>query len=285
MAPATGTTEAAEPTGAAEPTLLVDATPPIARLTLNRPDKRNALDAETVVRLADAWATIVADPAIRVVLLTGAGDQAFCAGADLTSLIPLLTRARPAADAWDERLLAEPQLMNAALLRRTDMAVPVIAAVRGFALAGGTELVLASDLRVVSDDARLGLTEVRRGLLPAAGGTVRLPRQIPRARAAELLLLGDHLTAADALALGLVNRVVPGDEVLACATELAERMAANGPLALRTIKQTMLQADGLPLLDAFGVEDDGARIVMRSNDAKEGARAFAEKRPPQFTGT
>ncbi len=145
--------------------------------------------------------------------------------------------------------------------------------------------VLASDLRVVSDDARLGLTEVRRGLMPAAGGTVRLPRQLPRARAAELLLLGDHLDAADAFDLGLVNRVVPSDQVLAVATELAERMAANGPLALRTIKQTMLRADGLPLLDAFDVEDDGARVVMRSADAKEGARAFAEKRPPEFTGT
>lgn len=277
--------DASPGTGTGELPLLVDATPPIARITINRPAKRNALDAETVVRLADAWAAVVADPAIRVVLLTGAGEQAFCAGADLTSLIPLLTRARPAADEWDERLLAEPKLMNAALLRGADMPVPVIAAVRGFALAGGTELVLASDLRVVSDDARLGLTEVRRGLMPAAGGTVRLPRQIPRARAAELLLLGDHLDAADAFDLGLVNRVVPGDEVLACATDLAERMAANGPLALRTIKQTMLRADGLPLLDAFAVEDDGARVVMRSNDAKEGARAFAEKRPPEFTGT
>lgn len=270
---------------AAELPLLVDVTPPIARITINRPAKRNALDAETVVRLADAWAAVVADPAIRVVLLTGAGEQAFCAGADLTSLIPLLTRAHPAADEWDERLLAEPKLMNAALLRGTDMPVPVIAAVRGFALAGGTELVLASDLRVVSDDARLGLTEVRRGLMPAAGGTVRLPRQIPRARAAELLLLGDHLDAADAFDLGLVNRVVPSDQVLAVATDLAERMAANGPLALRTIKQTMLRADGLPLLDAFAVEDDGARVVMRSDDAKEGARAFAEKRPPEFTGS
>ncbi len=279
-----GAEDGAAGADAGELPLLVDATPPIARITINRPAKRNALDAQTVVRLADAWAAVEADPAIRVVLLTGTGDQAFCAGADLTSLIPLLTRARPAADEWDERLLAEPKLMNRALLRGTDMPVPVIAAVRGFALAGGTELVLASDLRVVSDDARLGLTEVRRGLMPAAGGTVRLPRQIPRARAAELLLLGDHLDAVDAFDLGLVNRVVPSDQVLAVATELAERMAANGPLALRTIKQTMLRSDGLPLLDAFAVEDDGARVVMRSADAKEGARAFAEKRPPEFTG-
>ncbi len=268
-----------------DPALLFDATPPIARITLNRPDKRNALDAEMVVRLADAWAEVVATPAIRVVLITGAGDAAFCAGADLATLIPLLTRGRPPADEWDERLLAQPRLMNQALLRTTEMPTPVIAAVRGFALAGGTELVLASDLRVVSDDARLGLTEVRRGLIPAAGGTVRLPRQIPRARAAELLLLGDHLAAADALALGLVNRVVPGPEVLACAEELAERMAANGPLALRKIKEVMLRSEGLPLAEAFGVEDDAARVVMRSDDAKEGPRAFAEKRPPRFTGT
>lgn len=268
-----------------EPALLFDPTPPVARITLNRPAKRNALDAEMVVRLADAWTEVEADLEIRVVVLTGAGDAAFCAGADLASLIPLLTRARQAADEWDERLLAQPKLMNQALLRTTDVSTPVIVAVRGFALAGGTELVLASDLRVVSDDAHLGLTEVRRGLVPAGGGTVRLPRQIPRARAAELLLLGDHLGANDALALGLVNRVVPSHEVVPCAEALAARMAENGPLALRKIKETMSRADGVPLADAFAVEDDAARVVMRSNDAKEGPRAFAEKRAPRFTGT
>lgn len=268
-----------------EPHLLFEVRDNVAALTLNRPDRHNALTPEMVVRLADAWDEVTARPEIRVVLLSGAGDKAFCSGADLGSLIPLLTRARPPADEWDERLLADPKLANKALMRSTEMTTPVIAAVRGYALAGGFELFIASDLRVVADDSRFGLTEVQRGLIPGGGGATRLGRQIPRAYAAEIMLLGDHITAAQAKEFGLVNRVVPSTEVMACATEMATRMSANGPLAMRKVKETMLRSDGLPLEDGFAVEDEANRVIVRSHDAKEGPRAFMEKRTPQFTGT
>lgn len=267
-----------------EPHLLFDVSDNVAQVTLNRPEKHNSLTPEMVVRLADTWDEVMDRPEIRVVLLTGAGEKSFCSGADLGSLIPLVTRARPPADEWDERLIADPKLANKALLRSTDMTTPIICAVRGYALAGGFELFIASDLRVVADDSRFGLTEVRRGLIPGGGGTARLGRQIPRAYAAEIMLLGDHITAARALEFGLVNRVVPSAEVMACARDLAARMSANGPLAMRKVKETMLRSDGLPIEDAFGLEDDANRIIVRSHDAHEGPRAFMEKRTPQFTG-
>lgn len=257
----------------------------IAVVTLDRPAKMNSLDPELVCRLADAWDTIAADPAIRVAIVTGAGDRAFCTGADLGRLIPLFTRARRADDEWDERLLADRTLLDRALLRRTDFTVPVIAAVRGFALAGGTELMLGADLRVVADDSEFGLTEVTRGIIPAGGGLSRLARQVPWARAAEIVLVGHRVDARTALDIGLVNRVVPAGEVMTVAMDLARRMARNGPLAMRAAKEVMVTSNGMPLDDAFAVESRVAGRVMRSSDAVEGPRAFIEKREPRFTGT
>ena len=257
----------------------------IAVVTLDRPAKMNSLDPELVCRLADAWDTIAADPAIRVAIVTGAGDRAFCTGADLGRLITLFTRARHADDEWDERLLADRTLLDRALLRRTDFTVPVIAAVRGFALAGGTELMLGADLRVVADDSEFGLTEVARGIIPAGGGLSRLARQVSWARAAEIVLVGDRIDARTALDIGLVNRVVPANEVMAVAMDLARRMTRNGPLAMRAAKEVMVTSNGMPLDDAFAVESRVAGRVMRSSDAVEGPRAFIEKRDPRFTGT
>lgn len=267
-----------------EPHLVFGVADGIARLTLNRPDKRNALSPEMVVRLAEAWDQVAADPAVRVALLTGAGDVAFCSGADLGRLIPLFTGGRPPEDEWDERLRSEPGLLDRALLRTTSFPVPVVAAARGYAVAGGMELLLASDLRVVADDSELGLTEVSRGILPAGGGLSRLGRQVPWARAAEIVLVGDRIPASEALAMGLVNRVVPSAEVLPVAEALARRMAENGPLALRAAKEVMVTSNGRPLDEAFAIESRAAAVVMRSDDAREGPLAFMEKRKPVFTG-
>ena len=268
----------------AEPHLLVDVADGIARLTLNRPDKRNALGPEMVVRLADAWDAVAADPTVRVALLTGTGEAAFCSGADLGRLIPLFTGARQPEDEWDERIRADARLLDRALMRTTDFPVPVVAAARGFAVAGGMELLLACDLRVVADDSELGLTEVSRGIVPAGGGLSRLARHVPWARAAEIVLVGDRIPASEALAMGLVNRVVPSSEVLATAEALAHRMAANGPLAMRKAKEVMVTSSGLPLDEAFRIESRAAGVVMSSEDAREGPLAFMERRAPRFTG-
>ena len=256
----------------------------IARVTLNRPAKMNALNPEMIVRLARCWDAIQADASVRVAILAAAGDRTFCAGADLGRLTPLLMRARQAEDEWDEALLAEPKLLNRAMLRRVDFSTPVIAAARGTVVAGGMELVLACDLRVVADTATLGLAEVKRGLIPAAGGIARVSRQLGWAAAAEILLVGDQISAAEALRIGLVNRVVAADQVLPTAQTLAERMAQNSPLAMRKAKEAMTGASGRPLEEAFGVEDQCIKVVLRSNDAREGSRAFMEKRKPNFSG-
>jgi len=256
----------------------------VATITLNRPAKMNALNPEMIVRLARYWDQVDADPTVRVAILTGAGEKTFCAGADLGRLTPLLTRARGAEDEWDEALLAEPKILNRAMLRRTDFKTPVIGAFRGTVVAGGMELALACDLRVVAEDSTLGLSEVKRGLIPAAGGIARVSRQVSWAAAAEILLIGDRISAAEALRIGLVNRVVPSDAVLATAQALAETMGQNSPLAMRKAKEAMVASSGRSLDEAFGVEDQCIKVVLRSDDAREGSKAFMEKRRPNFTG-
>ncbi|MEP4651395.1 MAG: enoyl-CoA hydratase-related protein [Ilumatobacter sp.] len=277
----TNPTKSADPT---EPALLVDIDDGIATLTLNRPSKLNSLNPELVCRLADAWDQLAADPTIRVAIVTGAGERAFCTGADLGQLIPLFTGARSPEDEWDERLHGDLRLLDKALLRRTDFSVPVIAAVRGFALAGGTELVLGTDLRIAADDSEFGLTEVSRGIIPAGGGLAKLARQVPWAKAAEIVLVGDRISAQSAAEMGLVNRLVPSNQVMHEAQKLARRMAENGPLAMRKAKEVMITSNGLPFDDAYKVESRAAGVVMASADAIEGPRAFIEKRPPNFSG-
>ena len=264
--------------------ILFDCADGIATVVLNRPEKRNALNPEMIVRLARTWDAIEQDETIRVAILSGSGAKTFCAGADLGRLTPLLTRARPAEDEWDAAMLAEPKILNRAMLRRSDFFIPVIAAMRGTIVAGGMELALACDLRVIADDSTMGLLEVQRGLIPAAGGVARISRQVASAAAAEILLVGDQLSAAEALRIGLVNRVAPSDDVDATAHALARRMARNSPLAMRKAKESMLASSGRTLQDAFGIEDDCIKVLLRSQDAREGSRAFMEKRPPQFTG-
>jgi len=256
----------------------------IAWITLNRPERRNAISPEMLIRLRDAWRDFRDDDDARVAILTGAGDKAFCAGADLQLLIPLFTGARKPEDEWDEALLADRRALDSGLLRDFELYKPVIAAVNGFALAGGTEILQATDIRIACPEARFGLSEAKRGIIPAGGSLVRLQRQIPFAKAMEILITGDPISAEEAHRVGLVNEIVPQDELLGRAEAVARRVAENGPLAVQKIKEALLRTNGLPFSEAFAIETECAREVMRSHDAVEGPLAFMEKRKPVFTG-
>lgn len=256
----------------------------VALITLNRPEARNALSPEMLVRLADTWTKVRDDPEIRVAVVTGAGDKAFCSGADLGRLIPLMSRARPPEDEWDQRLLADGETLGRGLLRTFDVVKPVIAAINGHAIAGGMELVQGTDLRIASSDAKFGVQEVKWAIFPGGGSTVRLPRQIPYARAMELLLTGELITADEALELGFLNRVAPQEEVLPAALELAERIAANGPIAVQAIRRSARECLGRPEVEAMKIESEMAAPVFRTEDAREGPLAFMQKRKPVFHG-
>jgi enoyl-CoA hydratase len=256
----------------------------IAYLTLNRPERRNAFSPKMMVQLAEAWHDFRDDDDARVAILTGTGPESFCAGGDLELLIPLITGARKPADEWDEKLAADLRLILTAILRPFELYKPIIAAVNGHAVAGGCEILQATDLRVASKNATFGLAEVQRGLVPGGGSMVRLPRQVPYCKAMEILMLGDRITAEEAHRIGLINEVVEPEEVLPRAEEIARRLARNGPLALRKIKEVVLRTNGLPLAEAFEIENDCSAVVMSSKDAREGPRAFREKREPVFTG-
>jgi enoyl-CoA hydratase len=256
----------------------------IAYVTLNRPAKRNALSPEMVVRLADIWDDVADDPEVRVALVTGAGEQAFCAGGDLGTLIPIMMRTKDPADEWEERLAARRSLLGAALLRNDTFFKPVVAAVNGPALAGGTEFLLSTDLRVAAEHATFALTEVRRGLIASGGSLVRLARQLPWAHAMEIALAVEPVDARHALRIGLVNRVVPSAELLVCADDLARRVAQSAPVALAKSKEVMVRSNGRPLAEGFAIENECAIANARTEDAKEGPRAFMQKRDPVFTG-
>ena len=253
-------------------------------LTMNRPRARNALSPQMLVQLAAAWREFREARDSHVAILTGAGDEDFCAGGDLKLTMPLVTGARAPEDEWDHRLLDDPSAFTDAILRGFELYKPVIAAVNGNALGGGTEMTNACDLRVASEHAIFGTPEAKVGLLPGGGSISRLPRQIPYAKAMEMLLLGRSFSAQEALAMGLLNEVVPHARLLERALELASQLAANGPLALRKIKEGVVRSSGLPLDRALEIENEVSAAVMSSRDAREGPRAFAEKRAPRFTG-
>ena len=256
----------------------------IAYVTLNRPEVRNAINPELMVRLADAWLEYDKDDDLRVAIVTGAGDKAFCAGADLGSLIPLLTGAREPEDEWDRRLRAEGSLGRTALLRDNVLYKPVISAINGYCLAAGMELIQGTDIRIASENATFGLTEVQRAIIPAGGGLTRMPRQVPFAKAMEILLVGDSIPADEARLIGFVNYVVPLSELMAKAEEFATKIAANGPLAVRKAKEAVIRTMGLPPKESNALENEIVAEVMRSEDAREGPRAYIEKRPPQYKG-
>jgi enoyl-CoA hydratase len=263
----------------AEPHLLFERDGHVAVVTLNRPEARNALSGEMLVRMHDAWVEIDEDPEIRVAIVTGAGGH-FCAGADLKAMA-----AGHPDDEWTPRFAADPDLHWRALLRHFQPRKPLIAAVEGYAVAGGTEILQAMELRVAGEGAVFGVAEVRRGLFPLGGSTVRLRRQIPYTVAAELLLTGRQMSAAEAKEVGLIGHVVPDGEALAKARELAEQIAANGPLAVQAVLRSLRESANLGEAEALANELEIGSPVFLTNDAREGPTAFSEKRPPAFTGT
>jgi enoyl-CoA hydratase len=265
-----------------EPLVLVEADGPVLVVTLNRPEKRNATNAEVLCRLYDAWVRLDGDSSLRVGVLTGRGST-FCAGMDLAEIGRL--REGAADNEWIVRLREDPQVIFGAWLKTFRPSKPIILAAEGYARAGGTEILQGTDIRVAGESAVFGVTEVQRALFPMAGSAVRLRRQIGYAVAAEMLLTGEDITAQRAHQLGLVNHVVPDGQALARARTIADRIAANGPLAVSAILRTLRETESLPEADAFAIEGRLGMEVMASSDAAEGPRAFLEKRPPRFTGT
>ncbi len=264
--------------------LLVERADGVMTLTMNRPAARNSLSPQMLILMAEAWYEFRDSHDLLVAILTGAGDEDFCAGGDLKRTMPLITGARQPDDEWDRRLLADTQMFTDAILRGFELYKPVIAAVNGNALGGGTEMTNACDLRIASENAVFGTPEAKVGLIPGGGSISRLPRQIPYAKAMEMMLIGDSFSAAEALQMGLLNYVVPRESLMDKARELASKLAANGPLAVRKIKEGVVRTSGMPLDAALAVEDEVSVAVMMSKDAREGPRAFKEKRKPKFTG-
>jgi enoyl-CoA hydratase len=245
-------------------------------VTMNRPHARNALSDPMMALMRQAWDQADADPDIRVAVLTGAGG-AFCAGADL--------KAMTAAHPGDSFSQGGPDLsVIDALLKGRRQRKPLIAAVEGPAIAGGTEILQATDIRIAGRSSRFGISEARWGLFPLGGSAVRLVRQIPYTIAVDLLLTGRHITADEALRIGLIGEVVPDGQALTRALEVADQIAANGPLAVQAILRTIRETEGMAENEAFAVEARIGMEVFKSADAKEGPRAFAEKRTPVFTG-
>jgi enoyl-CoA hydratase len=244
-------------------------------VTMNRPESKNALSPAMLVGMADAWQAIDDDDDVRCAILTGAGGT-FCAGMDLKAF------ADPAANPYQDRFSDDKDLHWKALLRHYHLKKPLLAAVEGYAVAGGTELLQATDIRVASESATLGIFEARRGLFPLGGSTVRLARQIPYTVAMDLLLTGRPVTADEALRIGLIGHVVPDGTALDKALEIAALISANGPLAVEAIKRSVRAADGLPEDEALKLELEIGQPIFATEDAKEGSRAFAEKRPADF---
>lgn len=252
--------------------VVIERTGAVAIVVIDRADRANAIDLETATALSTGFDELAEDDSVRAVVLTAAGERVFCAGMDLS-----------AVQAGQADAINGVPGGFAGIVRR-DFPKPLIAAVNGAAMGGGFEIVLACDLVVAAEHARFGLPEVKLGLFAASGGAVRLALRVPPARAMECLLLGNPLTASDALALGLVNTVVPAQALRARAVQLAERAAMNAPLALAASKRIVRTALALGEDAAWALNAELAPVVTNSADAQEGARASAERRSPRWTG-
>jgi enoyl-CoA hydratase len=249
-----------------------------AVVTMNRPEAKNALSLPMLVGMADAWEEINSNDEIRCAILTGAGGS-FCAGMDLKAM------GAPEAEQYRPRMEADPDLHWKALLRHYDVTKPLIAAVEGHAVAGGTEILQATDIRVAGESAVFGVFEAKRGLFPLGGSTVRLRRQIPYTVAMELLLTARAVPAEEALRIGLIGHVVPDGTALQRSLEIAEVIGQNGPLAVEAIKRSVRETEGMSEVDGLARELELGWPIFASNDATEGQKAFAEKRPANFTRT
>jgi E-phenylitaconyl-CoA hydratase len=252
----------------------VDVTDGIATITINRPERMNAMDAEHYKGLSQAWMRVRDDTAIRVAIITGAGDKSFSAGADLKSFIT-------APGGLDEMWLTQrDQLLN----RGLEVWKPVIAAVNGYCLAGGMTLLLGTDIRIAAEHATFNIAEVKRGILPGNGGTQRILDQLPYAIGMELLLTGDSIDAQKALHYGLINKVVPKEKLMDEARAMAKKIAANAPLAVQAAKESAVRSREMDRVTGLRFEAVINRMLQFTEDAKEGPAAFAEKRAPNFKG-
>ncbi len=276
--------------------LLVNREGHVMVVTMNRPERRNALSLEMMRGMSQAWDEANADPDVRAVILTGAGG-AFCAGADLEAM----SEAAPGdafaaaegspdvnvdagAGAGDISVADIAAGVIKPLLKGFLLDKPLIAAVEGPAIAGGTEILQATDIRIAGESARFGVSEVRWGIYPLGGSVVRLRRQIPYTVAADLLLTGRHLRAPEAKAVGLIGEVVPDGTALDRAREVAAAIAANGPVAVQAVLRALRATEGVPEREAMRIDSEIGMTVYASDDAREGPLAFVEKRTPQFTG-
>jgi enoyl-CoA hydratase/carnithine racemase len=259
----------------APPVVLHEIADGVATVTLNRPDVLNAMNQALREELTQAFTTLAADEAVRVIVVTGAGERAFSVGADIREFVAPQT---PVRYREQRRRVDFRQVMDRC-------PQPIIAAIRGYALGGGLELALACDIRVAGDDSQLGLTEINLAIIPGGGGTQRLPRVLGRGKALELILTGQRIDAAEALRLGLVERVVPAAEVRAQAAMLARQLADKAPVALRFAKEAVVKGLELPLAEGLRLEHDLSALLRTTEDRLEGARAFLEKRRPRWTGT
>jgi enoyl-CoA hydratase/carnithine racemase len=246
----------------------------VATVILNRPDVLNAMNNAMRLELLEVFTLLRTDDEVRAVIVTGAGDRAFSAGADIREFlepsVPVRFREQRKRIDFRREMDRCPQ--------------PIIAAIRGFALGGGLELALACDIRIAAEDAQLGLTEINLGIIPGGGGTQRLPRVVGRGKALEMVLTGARVPAAEALRLGLVERVVPVPELMQTAADLARTIADKAPVALRYAKEAVVAGLELPLADGLRLENDLATLLRTSEDRVEGARAFVEKRKPRWSG-
>ena len=246
----------------------------VAHITINRPEVMNAMDLETYHLLSEAWREVRDNQEIRVAIITGAGDKSFTAGADLKTAIPNQPKKY---EFWQTQ-------KNMILNRGLEVWKPVISAVNGYCLAGGMTLLMATDIRVASENAVFEISEVKRGIFPANGGTQRILRQLPYAIAMEMILLGRRFSAEEALRWGLVNKVVLQDQLLSTAEEYADILKKNAPLATQAIKELVIRSQSLPLEQGLRMEAALFEFIKSTKDAKEGPKAFAEKRPAVYQG-
>ena len=256
----------------------------VAWVTINRPAAKNTLNGPAFVALARAWDEVREDSGIRCAVLTASGGEDFCCGGDLGGVIPLWTGHKSPENEVEEQLLADPTIPDQALLKREGFYKPVISAINGRALGGGCELIQGTDIRIAARHAVFGLPESKLGIVPGGGSMVRLARQIPYTQAMKIMLTGEPLDAQAALQVGLVSDVVAEEALLESAEAVADRVSRNAPLAVQAIKRTALETWQLAWADAFRFEAERSAEVMMSRDAREGPRAFREKRQPEYRG-
>jgi len=249
----------------------------VATVRLNRPEAMNAVDQEMRAQLHATWDRIRDDDDIRVAVITGAGEKAFCTGSDLK-------KTMPAQDSFARQTLGPPNPAMKPIAPGQDFDKPLIAAVNGYAIGGGLELALACDIRICSTNAQFALTEAKVGSLPGSGGTQRLPRAIGMSDAMLMMLTGDRIDAAEAHRIGLVSRVVPAAELLREAQAIAQKVAANAPLSVKAVKRLVRQGMDMPLPNALDMERYMFGLLYNSEDRIEGRKAFAEKRKPEYKG-